>query len=129
MRRLLRIGTRRPQEGASDLRASAAAAPASGITLVDNSRGVSTATAELSAALNSVLDQLDFTAGPDKHLGHPVQKLDLEASNFSDSKVDEKVPDHFRGLEVRALGVRCHWRYAECFILHLPARSRCGTFG
>ena len=60
MRRLLRVGTSRPEASTSALKISAET-PASGITFVDNSRGASAATAELSAALDNALDQVDLS--------------------------------------------------------------------
>lgn len=59
IKRLLKLMKRNPKPTASAFRVSAAL-PSSGITFVDNSQGASAAVAELSDALNAVLEQIDL---------------------------------------------------------------------
>jgi hypothetical protein len=108
MKRLIRIGTSSPEASTSALRISATT-PASGVTFIDNSRGASAATANLSAALDSVLKHLDLSSEHctrrisctgtfdehtaddfDEQLRSLVHLLDQEAATYSNSTVDEK---------------------------------------
>ncbi|KAK0710008.1 hypothetical protein B0T26DRAFT_861237 [Lasiosphaeria miniovina] len=89
MKRLLRIATGRPDASASALRAAAAAAAptASGVAFVDNSQGASQAAAELSAALGTALDQIDFEGTLDETLRRFVHRLDEVASDYDNSRL------------------------------------------
>ncbi|KAK3361663.1 Alpha/Beta hydrolase protein [Lasiosphaeria ovina] len=88
MKRLLRIATGRPDASASALRAAAAAAPTvSGVAFVDNSQGASQAAAELSAALGTALDQIDFEGTLDETLRRFVHRLDEVASEYDNSRL------------------------------------------
>lgn len=59
MRRIFGASVVRPGAAASALRTSAAV-PDSGFTFIDNSQGASAAVAELSTALDTALDKIDW---------------------------------------------------------------------
>ncbi|KAK3997970.1 Alpha/Beta hydrolase [Cladorrhinum sp. PSN332] len=104
--------TSRPGGRADSLGASRAAAlvPASGFTFIDNSQGASAATAELSDALGTALDQIDIDGASSPiglsessirvdvylHPGNPVdrlhtlfQELGTETSKYTNSKISD----------------------------------------
>ncbi|KAJ6437593.1 hypothetical protein O9K51_09800 [Purpureocillium lavendulum] len=88
MKRLLHISTSRPAATISALRISAAT-PASGVTFVDNSRGASAATADLSAALDTAVEHVDLSSDADELLRNLIHQLDREAAAYANSTVDE----------------------------------------
>ncbi|KAK4225447.1 Alpha/Beta hydrolase protein [Podospora fimiseda] len=85
---LFRIVKKHPKITATASR-SAATLPASGFTFIDNSQGASAATAELSDALGTALNQIDLDGNPVDRLRALFQKLDTEAIKYTNSKISD----------------------------------------
>ncbi|KAK4158740.1 Alpha/Beta hydrolase protein [Cladorrhinum sp. PSN259] len=89
MGRLFRLTKKHPKTSASASR-TAASSSVSGFTFIDNSQGASAATAELSDALGTALDQIDLDGpNPVDRLRILFPELDTEASKYTNSKISD----------------------------------------
>ncbi|OJJ33423.1 hypothetical protein ASPWEDRAFT_174830 [Aspergillus wentii DTO 134E9] len=88
MKRLLKIVQRNPRPTASALRASAAP-PSSGFTFVDHSQGASAAVSEFSAALGTVLEQIDLDDDINSQMKVLTERLDQEASRYDNCQLND----------------------------------------